>query len=347
MSLSVDIHKNLGSFSLDMVFESGGGILGLLGASGSGKSMTLMSIAGIAKPDRGRIVLDGVTLFDSEHRINLPPQRRKVGYLFQNYALFPNMTVRQNILSGLRRERDKMKREQAFNDIIAMAQLNGLERHKPSQLSGGQQQRVALARILVGKPALLMLDEPFSALDSLLSRHLQSQMQLLLKEFGKSVIIVTHEHSEAYRLCDELALADDGKVIAIKGAKALFSDPESRQAALFTGCENVIDAARAGAFKIDVPQWGVRLFAAMPAREELCAVGVRAHCFHPDIAHNRFPVCFTGDIEEPFEHILQFRYKNQPPGSPDLWWRVPKSNRSIKLPAELGVDPASVMPLYR
>ena len=166
MSLVVDIRKSLGDFRLDVSFTAEDGVMGILGPSGCGKSMTLRCIAGVEKPDEGRIELDGVTLFDSARGINLRPQRRRVGYLFQNYALFPNMTVRQNILCGLRHEKDRAKREQLMSEYIELMQLGGLEGHYPSQLSGGQQQRVALVRILVNRPRLLMLDEPFSALDS-------------------------------------------------------------------------------------------------------------------------------------------------------------------------------------
>ena len=132
MSLSVDIKKRLGDFTLRVAFETDGGVLGLLGASGCGKSMTLKCIAGIEKPDSGRIVLDGRTLFDADRHINLPPQQRQVGYLFQNYALFPNMTVRQNILCGLRAQKDRAKREQALSEIVALLQLEGLEDRRPS-----------------------------------------------------------------------------------------------------------------------------------------------------------------------------------------------------------------------
>ena len=197
MSLLVNIEKRLGDFVLRTAFETDGGITGLLGASGCGKSMTLKCIAGIETPDRGRIVLDGVALFDAERRINLPPQRRQVGYLFQHYALFPNMTVRGNILCGLHGERDKQKRERALREVIGLLSLQGLENHRPSQLSGGQAQRTALARILVGSPRLLMLDEPFSALDSHLRDQLQWQLKKLLADFGRDVLLVTHSRDEA------------------------------------------------------------------------------------------------------------------------------------------------------
>jgi len=224
MSLYVDITKDFGKFKLDVSFETSG-ITGILGASGCGKTVTLKCIAGIEKPDRGQIILDGITLFDSKQRINLTPQKRKVGYLFQNYALFPNMNVRQNILCGLYRECSEDKK-QKLSEILEMMHLDGLEKHKPHQLSGGQQQRVALARIVIGNPRLLMLDEPFSSLDSHLREQLHIQMLELLKEFGKDVLMVTHDKSEAYKLCETIALIDDGKITAHKDTKQLLTIPQ-------------------------------------------------------------------------------------------------------------------------
>ena len=139
MSLFVDIEKDLGSFHLKVSLETDGGITGLLGASGCGKSMTLRCIAGVETPARGRIVLDGRTLFDSEQRINLPPQQRGVGYLFQSYALFPTMTVRQNLLAGLHREKDKARKQTLYRQAVELLGLAGLEQRRPAELSGGQQ----------------------------------------------------------------------------------------------------------------------------------------------------------------------------------------------------------------
>ena len=170
MKLTVDIEKTLGNFHLRVAFEASQGVTALLGASGCGKSMTLRCIAGICRPDWGRIVLDGVTLFDSKKRIDLPPQKRRVGYLFQQYALFPNMTVRQNIAAGVR---DRKAALHVADDMIRKMRLDGLENRRPQALSGGQQQRVALARILVNQPEVLLLDEPFSALDT----HLRFQTE--------------------------------------------------------------------------------------------------------------------------------------------------------------------------
>ncbi len=183
MSIEVNIKKRLGDFQLDVAFTAENEIMALLGASGCGKSMTLKCIAGIETPDTGRIVLDGRVLFDSEKRINVKPQKRKAGYLFQQYALFPNMTVWQNIAAGLR---NKKKADEVLPRIIDSMHLNGMERKRPHELSGGQQQRVALARILVNEPDVVLLDEPFSALDSHLRFDLEQKVRNEMKEYGNT-----------------------------------------------------------------------------------------------------------------------------------------------------------------
>ena len=204
MSLTVDIKKKLGSFELETKFEAENGVTCLLGPSGCGKSMTLKCIAGIEKPDEGRIELDGTVLFDSRKGINLPPQKRRVGYMFQNYALFPNMTVRQNILCGMRHIKDKAEKEARLNKYVSMFRLEVLENHRPAQLSGGQAQRTALARIMVSDPKLLLLDEPFSALDALTREKLQEEILQLSIESGVTLVLVTHSIEEAVYVCDHL-----------------------------------------------------------------------------------------------------------------------------------------------
>ncbi|MCI6193273.1 MAG: ATP-binding cassette domain-containing protein, partial [Megasphaera elsdenii] len=150
--IELDIHKRWGSFSLDVQLRHQGGILGLLGASGCGKSKTLQCIAGIERPDAGKIVVGTRTFFDSERQVNVPVPQRRVGYLFQHYALFPNMTVEENIRCGVRTASPKGEARQQVRDMMERLRLTGLERQKPAELSGGQQQRVALARILVNEP---------------------------------------------------------------------------------------------------------------------------------------------------------------------------------------------------
>ncbi|MBQ5977229.1 MAG: ATP-binding cassette domain-containing protein [Oscillospiraceae bacterium] len=346
MSLQVELRKRLGSFTLDLAFTAENGVTSLLGASGCGKSMTLKCIAGIEKPDEGRIVLDGRVLFDAEAGINLPPQKRRVGYLFQNYALFPNMTVAQNILCGLNREKDRAEKQRRLREMLRMMQLEGLEQRKPAQLSGGQQQRAALARILVNDPQLLLLDEPFSALDGHLRDSLKIEMRDLLARFGREVLMVTHDRNEAYNMSQAIAVMDNGRLLALKPTKALFADPGSVQAAILTGCKNIAAARRIDEHSVEVPAWGLRLETKQRVGEGLCAVGVRAHYFNSSAQQNRFPVRFVEEMEEPFETILQFRYAGQAPDSPPVWWRLPKDKKPAQFPEALGVAPANILLLY-
>ena len=345
MSLYVDIKKDLGGFRLSVKFEAKDGVMGILGPSGCGKSMTLRCIAGVERPDEGKIVLDGVTLFDSEQRINLKPQQRRVGYLFQNYALFPNMTVRQNILCGAKREKDKAKREELLAHYIELMQLTGLEKHYPAQLSGGQQQRVALARILVNQPKLLMLDEPFSALDTHLREKLLVEMKGILERFGGVSIAVTHSRDEAYDLCGTIALMEDGHIHTLKPTKELFADPETRAGASMTGCKNFSRARKAGEYEVYAVDWGVSFTTAKPVRDDIAYIGIRAHYFSPNTKQNSHPVKLLGKIEEPFEDIIRFRYTEQPEGSPDLWWRLPKQFRPQNVSEDyaLGTSSANVL----
>lgn len=346
MSLFVDIEKRLGDFRLTARFETQGGTLGLLGASGCGKSMTLKCIAGVERPDRGTIVLDGETLFDSERGINLPPQKRQVGYLFQHYALFPNMTAEQNILCALRWEKDRVRRNTELERVVRLCRLEGLEKLRPHQLSGGQQQRTALARILASQPRLLLLDEPFSALDSHLRDKLQLELRGLLEQFGRDTLLVTHSRDEAYHMCARIAVMDQGRLLSVKETKSLFADPGSVCACLLTGCKNIAPAQKTGNCQVEVPDWGVTFQTARPVEEGLKAVGIRAHYFNAKATQNRFPVTYLGEMEEPFEWIVEFRYQGQREGTPSLWWRVPKDRRPERFPEQFGVAPANVLLLY-
>ena len=346
MSLIVDFTRQLGSFTLDVQFEAENGVTCLLGASGCGKSFTLKCIAGIEKPDRGHIELDGVVLFDSEKHINLPPQTRQVGYLFQNYALFPNMTVRQNILCGLNREKDRAKKESRLSEIIRLMQLDGLENQRPAQLSGGQQQRTALARILVNEPRMLMLDEPFSALDAHLRDSLKVELRDMLQAYGREVLMVTHSREEAYNMSRKIAVMDRGKLLCMKDTKELFADPGSVPAAVLTGCKNIASARKTGPYEVEVPEWGIRLQTAREVRDGLSAIGIRAHYFNISTQKNRYPITYVEEMEEPFEVILQFRYQDQSPDSPAVWWRLNKEKRPQQFPGEIGIAPANILLLY-
>lgn len=346
MSMIVEVHKKLGDFQLDVDFQLQRGVLGLLGASGSGKSKTLQCITGIEKPDRGRIIINGRTLFDSEKHIDLRTQERRVGYLFQNYALFPNMTVEQNITCGVHHISDKSRRRHVVSSMIERMQLKGLEKQKPAQLSGGQQQRVALARILVNEPEILLLDEPFSALDSYLKEQLMTELSTLLEQFQKDVIVVTHSRDEAYQLCDHIAVLAEGQLDVMGPTKKIFHDPETKAAAELTGCKNIVAARKTGDTQVFVPDWGITLEAGRSVRDGLCAIGIRAHYFYGDIPVNSYPIQVVEQIEQPFEWIVKFRYENQKEEINPVWWRLAKKDMPNVMPNTLGVEGKDILLLY-
>ena len=254
MSLFVDIEKKLGNFMLKICFDTDREVLSLLGASGCGKSMTLKCIAGIEKPDKGKIILNDQVLFDSEKKINLKPQKRLVGYLFQQYALFPNMTVWQNIECGLR---DKTDSEKIISEMIKKMELEGKEKSKPSGLSGGQQQRVALARILVNRPEVLLLDEPFSALDAHLRYQTEREVADLIAEYGKTTILVSHDRDEVYRLSDKIAIMDNGHIESMGLRDEVFNNPITANGARLTGCKNISDIEVIDDTHVYSNEWGI------------------------------------------------------------------------------------------
>ncbi|MDR0400098.1 MAG: ATP-binding cassette domain-containing protein [Treponema sp.] len=352
MSISVSIRKRLSrSFTLEMEFESSGEgdspCLGILGASGCGKSMTLKCIAGIETPDEGRIAVNGRVLFDSARKINLRPQARRVGYLFQNYALFPRMTVLENIAAGLPgRERgaDKKRKVLAWIDQFG---LQGLEDRCPARLSGGQQQRAALARMLIGDPAALLLDEPFSALDANLRERMQMWIRELLKDRGDS-ILVTHSRDEVYKLCGELLLMDGGRVLKKGGAKEIFENPGLTAAARLTGCRNISPIRIAGDREIYALDWGLSLRTARAVERDATHVGIRAHDFVPVFSGgegaggNLIRIKVLDRSAEPFEEAVLFANaeaadsplrngtgESGGTGPRGLWW---KYSRYLNLP---------------
>ena len=345
MSLEVAIEKRFAGFTLRAQFTARDTATAILGASGCGKSMTLRCIAGIVKPDQGRIVLDGVPLFDSEKKIDLPPQKRGVGLLFQNYALFPNMTVEQNILCGLHAEPDRAKRRAACAEMIRALRLEGLEKRLPAALSGGQQQRVALARILAANPKILMLDEPFSALDSYLREQVEGEVGALLAAFPGPALLVTHNRDEAYRLCREMIVMDGGRVLRAGETKAVFADPRSCTAARLTGCKNILPCVKAGPHSVRLAGWEAELHLAAEVPEAVCAVGIRAHDFAPCAAGapNALPVRVVSSGENPFDWNL---ICTAPGGEGRLWWKVSKATLASpepETPQYLTVRPESVM----
>ena len=306
MSVFCDIEKTLGSFHLQMRFETGDNTLALLGASGCGKSLTLKCIAGIEKPDRGKIIVDDVVLFDSERRIDLTPQQRRTGLLFQNYALFPNMTVLQNIRAGSHREKDRAKRDTMVTTVMERFGLTALADRLPHQLSGGQQQRVALARILVSAPQILLLDEPFSALDSHLRFRLEHEVRQVIRDFGKTVLLVSHDRDEVFRMSDRTAIVENGTVTTIGATREVFAAPKTVGGAGLTGCKFISAAERLAEHKIYAPDWGIEL--EIPAHDEpITAVGIRMHDVRPGPGENRFLCRVVEEIENPFSYTLMLR----------------------------------------
>nr|WP_294493429.1 ATP-binding cassette domain-containing protein [uncultured Mediterraneibacter sp.] len=279
MAVTVKIRRKLDSFPLDIEFHSESKRIGILGASGCGKSMTLKSIAGIELPDEGYIEAEGRTLFDSEGKINLKPQMRNVGYLFQNYALFPAMTVEKNIAAGLKGSRQE--KETRVREMVEKFCLQGLEKRLPAQLSGGQQQRVALARIMAYEPDVILLDEPFSALDMYLKDQLQRELSEMLSDYKGTVIMVSHNRDEVYRFSEELLVIDQGKVAVSGETKEIFRDPVSREAARLTGCKNFSEARRIDTHTIEAKDWGVTLTTKREIPEYTRWIGYRAHDFIP------------------------------------------------------------------
>ena len=278
MSLVVDIEKDLAGFSLDVSFrvDDAREVMGLLGASGCGKSMTLKCIAGVVTPDCGHIELDGRVLFDSESRVDVPARDRRVGYLFQDYALFPNMDVLHNVMAGVR-SRDAAERRRVAMGQIRAFRLDGLERLRPAQLSGGQRQRVAIARIMGSDPDLLLLDDPFSALDGYLRWQLELELSDTLREFGRPTVFVSHSRDEVYRLCDTVCVVSSGTSEPKLTVPQLFSAPDTLSAALISGCKNVSRARPVGRGLLACDDWGVTLRASREVAPDATHVGIRAH----------------------------------------------------------------------
>lgn len=323
MALSVNIRKQLGDFSLEVQFEAEHEKLALLGGSGCGKSVTLRCIAGILTPDEGAIVLDGVPLFDSAGRINLPPQQRHVGYLFQQYALFPNMTVRQNVAAAVR---ERTRRAAVAEDLLRRFHLEETAALRPFQLSGGQQQRTALARILASEPKAILLDEPFAALDSYLQYQLEVELAETLDRFSGTILWVSHDRSEIFRNCQRVCVVDRGRSQPVSTLDDLFRRPGTEAAARLSGCKNYADAIPAGT-AVRLPSWGVTLESGRAVAPSLRRIGVRAHhvCPAGPGTENAFSCTVLRVIEDVFTTIVLLRPDGAEAGAPLLRMELDKA----------------------
>ncbi|MDR2478682.1 MAG: ATP-binding cassette domain-containing protein [Treponema sp.] len=353
MSLTVSIRKRISAaFSLNVHFECGPDsterpYLGILGPSGSGKSLTLKCIAGIETPDEGYITLNGRTLFDSVQKINLRPQARRVGYLFQNYALFPHMTVMENICVGLQQGRSgsKVQIVQKARYFIERFELSGMEDRLPRQLSGGQQQRAALARMIIREPELVLLDEPFSALDASLREQMSFQLPALI-EPRQDVILVTHNRDEVFNLCGRTLVIDSGAVLACNETGALFRNPGTVRLAVLTGCKNIAPCTRTGEREIEVAEWGLRLRTAAPVPADVTHAGIRAHDFRPAAGEdcNLIIPAVIAAREEPFERLVVFTNAASPSAEQGrLWWKFSKYQGTGAVPERLFIPPEAVL----
>ncbi len=324
MSLSVKIKKQYKDYTLSIHLEGNGEPLGLLGASGCGKSMTLRCIAGVITPDEGRIILNGRILFDSSRRINLLPQIRNIGLLFQNYALFPNMTVRENIGIGIRRHSDKGK---TIDRLLGVFHLTALQNRYPGQLSGGEQQRVALARMLAYEPELLLLDEPFSALDTYLKEELHSELKEILDSYGKDIIMVSHSKDELYYFCNTIAVLDRGRLLEYGNRTEIFNRPEYCMTARLSGCSNISRAVRISEYEVEAVDWRLYLQTDTKVGEDIRYVGIRAENILPGRKNpgNIIPVVLSQLIEGPQELELLFKNRSCPTDSSLLHWRITRS----------------------
>ena len=279
MEAEIRIKKRLGDFLLETDISGDIRRLGILGESGCGKSLTLRCISGIEKPDEGIIRIGDRVLFDSGKGIDLKSRHRRTGYLFQSYALFPNMTVTENISAGIKGSgREKQKKAE---EMIETFRLQGLEKHLPRQLSGGQQQRVALARLLAAEPEVILLDEPFSALDAFLKDTLIQEMDEYLGLNSLPVILVSHSRDEVYRLCDRTAVMDRGRVLVSGPTCEVFSAPLYARAAALTGCKNILEAVRKDDHTLYLPVWEVILSFPGVIPADCRYAGIRAHDLIP------------------------------------------------------------------
>ncbi len=315
VELIVEIKKQLPGFELDVSFDAYQQPLGLLGASGAGKSLILRCIAGLETPDQGRIVLNGKVLFDSQGGINLPSRDRQVGFLFQNYALFPHLTVAQNIAFGMPRELSKLAIKQQVAAQLAAVQLAGLGNRYPHQLSGGQQQRVALARALASQPEVLLLDEPFSASDTYLRHQLEKFLLANLTTYQGATLFVTHNLEEAYRICSNLLVVEEGKIAARGSKHEIFEHPPSKNVATVTGCKNFSAAVAVAPQEVFATDWQCFLKVVEPISPNLSYIGIRAHqlIFTQDAnLENTFPCWLTATSETQHRMTLYLKL-NQPP----------------------------------
>ena len=330
MSLEINIEKDLGTFKLKTSFNNNSGSLGFLGESGSGKSMCLKCIAGLETPDKGKIIINDKVLFDSEKKINLPPQERKICYLFQNYALFPNMNIEENLSIALN-NLSKQEKKNLSNEYIEKFHLTGLNKRYPWQLSGGQQQRVALARALITSPEILLLDEPFSALDHHLRHSMEKELLNTLKDYNGDIIFVTHDIEECYRVCSNILVFNKGIALNKRDKNDLFNFPQSLVEAKLTGCKNISRAKKISDNKVYAIDWGYEVTLNHEVPENISYIGIRSHNIllsDDNNSMNVFNFQVTDILENPFDITISL---NSPLSTGNINIKLNKENFALKV----------------
>lgn len=324
MHIECDIKKKLRNFELDVRFESDRKWIGILGESGSGKSMSLKCIAGLEKPDSGFISIHGNTVYDGKKGMDVSPQKRGTGYLFQNYALFPKMTVSENILAVSRGKRND--RQKTLIQMLDIFNLKEIKDKYPFEISGGQQQKAALARIMASEPDVILLDEPFSAIDMYQKDRLMRELKLMLKDFEGTIILVSHSRDEIYAFCEELVIIEDGHVICSGDVKTIFKKPLWKSAARLTGCKNITRAEYKDNGTVYLPEWDVLLNGEHSYIDDVGYIGYRAHDFIP-VWGERKENCIKAEIvyvtEQPFERL--YFIKPAAEGSDEICWAVQRA----------------------
>lgn len=353
--LWVELHKRLPGFTLEVAFHTEDATLGMLGASGAGKSMILRCIAGIETPDTGRIVLNGRVLFDSEQGINVSSCDRNIGYLFQNYALFPHLSAAENIGFALPAHPST---QATVDHHLAALHLSHLEHRYPRQLSGGQQQRVALARVLASRPQLLLLDEPFSALDTHLRNQIENFMVAQLSAYDGMTVFVTHNLEEAYRVCEQLMIVEQGTLSTLRPKHQILAHPETLSIAQLTGCKNFSRLTIKGSHQAWASDWNCTLQLLEPLTPDYSQLGIRAHQIRfidleapgeGSLPANTFPCWLATTRETPHRITLYLKLHHPPAHAADyhLQAEVFKEKwsqlKNQSLPWSIALDPMRIM----
>ena len=303
--------------------------MAILGPSGCGKTMTLKCIAGLMPPDEGAIILNQQALFDSQQGINLPARERHIGFLFQNYALFPHMTVQENIAFGIS-QLDVSKRNERVEELLCKMRLERLGHRYPAHLSGGQQQRVALARALAAKPEVLLLDEPFSALDTQVKERLEAELLEIQSYYQGHVLFVTHNLAEAYRLSNKMAVYETGGLLQWGDRQTVIEHPANKKVARLTGMQNIFDGIVSGvedsSLNIRLKAGYLNLYPDDLRRFELnrkISVAIRPE--YVKLAENEAKNCFPAELIDSTEELSFYSYGFKINGDTSLKAFIPKS----------------------